>query len=61
MVFVEHQTIEEIEKMQGSNTQIDGDLIDFDPIPTIEDATHGDASQRGEEHEDVNEPWIIDR
>ena len=46
MVFVEHQTIEEIEKMQGSNTQIDGDLIDFDPIPTIEDATHGDVRRR---------------
>ena len=60
VVFVEHQTIEEIEKMQGSNTQIDGDLIDFDPIPTTEDATHGDASQQDEDHEHVDEPGIID-
>ena len=60
VVFVEHQTIEEIEKMQGSNTQIDGDLIDFDPIPTTEHATHGDASKQDEDHEHVDEPCIID-
>ena len=59
MVFVEHQTIENIEKVQGSNTQIDGGLIDFDPIPTTKDATHGDASQQDEDHEDVDEPVII--
>ena len=56
MVCDEDQTVEVIEKVKGSNTQGDGGLIDFDPIPTTEDATYGDASQQGENREDVDEP-----
>ena len=59
MVFVEDQTIEDIQMVKGSNSQVDGGLIDFDPIPTTEDATYGDASQQDENREDVHEPGII--
>ena len=53
VVFVEHQTIENIEKVQGSNTQIDGGLIDFDPTSTTKYATYGDASQQSADREDA--------
>ena len=58
--LVGDQTIEDIEKVNGSNTQIDDGLIDFHPIPTTKDATHGDASQQDKESEDVNKPRITD-
>ena len=58
--LVRDQTIEDIEKVNGSNTQIDDGLIDFHPIPTTKDATHGDASQRDKESEDVDKPCIMD-
>ena len=55
VVFVEHQSIEDIEKMIGSNTQVESGLIDFDLIPTTEDATYRDASQQDEDREDVDD------
>ena len=58
--LVEDQTIEDIEKVNGSNTQIGHGLIDFDMIPKTEDVAHGDASQQDDESEDVDNPCIID-
>ena len=40
VVFVEDQTIDNIEKVKAPNIQLDGVLIDFEPIPMIDKATH---------------------
>ena len=62
VVFVEDQTIDNIEKVKAPNIQLDGVLIDFEPIPMIDKATHWDASLQDEEHEDVHEPsTVVDR
>ena len=58
--FFKDQTIEDVEKVKESNTQINGGLIDFDPTSTTKYATYGDASQQDEGREDVDEPVIID-
>ena len=55
IVFVKDQTIEDIEKVKRSNTQINNGFIDFDPIPTTKD-----VSQQDEDREDVDESSIID-
>ena len=52
--------MEDIEKMKGSNTQVESGLIDFDLIPMTEDATYRDASHQDEDREDVDELGIID-
>ena len=45
-IFVKDKTNEDIEKVKGSNTHINDDLIDFEPISTIKDAIHGDVPKK---------------
>ena len=60
VVFIEDQTIEDIDKAERSSTSSDGDLVDIDPIPMMDDDTQESASQQEEQHEDVGEPLIVD-
>ena len=46
VVFVEDPTIEHIEMVKGSKTQIDSGFIDFGTVLMTKDATHGDVRRR---------------
>ena len=56
VVFIENQTIEDIDKVERSSSTSDGDLVDVDPIPMADGDIHESASQ----HEDVGESMNVD-
>ena len=60
VVFIEDQTIEDIDKVETSSSSSDGDLVDVDPIPMADGDTHESASQQEEQHEDDGESMNVD-
>ena len=44
VVFIEDQTIEDIDKVERSSSSSDDDLVDVDPIPMADGDTHESAS-----------------
>ena len=59
VIFVEDQTIEDIDKVEKSSSSIDDNLIDLDPVPMIRETTQDDIAQEEEEHEDVDTEQTI--
>jgi hypothetical protein len=54
IIFVEDQTIKDIDKVKKFNSSINHHLIGKDPTPMIREVTQGDIAQEQEYDEDIN-------